>query len=88
MVLSHAQATEVAKRFNPARGQTYWFSDDGSLLSRTETHRQVAEQNRASARLCLPDPPLTVKVASHSAQVETAAAMEPNNGPLARSTPR
>ncbi len=44
MVLSHAQAMEVAKRFNPPLGRTYWFSDDGSLLSRRETHREVAQQ--------------------------------------------
>jgi len=44
VVLSHAQATEVAKRFNPPLGRTYWFSDDGSVLSRSETHRQVAAQ--------------------------------------------
>jgi len=43
-VLSHAQATEVAKRFNPPMGRTYWFSDDGSLLSGEETHRAVAAQ--------------------------------------------
>ena len=42
MVLSHAQAVEVAKRFNPPLGRTYWFSDDGSLLSRMETHVEVA----------------------------------------------
>ena len=44
MVLSHAQAMEVAKRFNPPLGRTYWFSDDGSLLSGGETHRAVAAQ--------------------------------------------
>ena len=43
-MLSHAQATEVAKRFNPPMGRRYWFSDDGSLLSRAETHRAVAAQ--------------------------------------------
>ena len=43
-MLSHAQATEVAKRFNPPMGRTYWFSDDGSLLSGEETHRAVAAQ--------------------------------------------
>jgi hypothetical protein len=42
VVLSHAQATEVAKRFNPPMGRTYWFSDDGSLLSGSEAHRAVA----------------------------------------------
>jgi hypothetical protein len=41
-VLSHAQATEVAKRFNPSAGRTLWFADDGSLLSGAETHRAVA----------------------------------------------
>ncbi len=35
---------EVAKRFNPPMGRTYWFTDDGSLLSRMETHRAVAAQ--------------------------------------------
>ena len=44
MVLSHAQAVEVAKRFNPPLGRTYWFSDDGSVLSRSETHQQLAAQ--------------------------------------------
>jgi hypothetical protein len=43
-VLSHAQATEVAKRFNPPLGRTYWFSDDGSLLSGAEPRRAVAAQ--------------------------------------------
>ncbi len=43
-MLSHAQATEVAKRFNPPLGRTYWFSDDGSLLSGAETQRAVAAQ--------------------------------------------
>jgi hypothetical protein len=43
-VLSHAQATEVAKRFNPTAGRMLWFSDDGSLLSGGETHRAVAQQ--------------------------------------------
>jgi hypothetical protein len=41
-VLSHAQATEVAKRFNPSAGRTLWFADDGSLLSGPQTHRAVA----------------------------------------------
>jgi len=41
-VLSHAQASEVAKRFNPSAGRTLWFADDGSLLSGAETHRAVA----------------------------------------------
>ena len=44
MVLSHAQAAEVAKRFNPPIGRTYWFSDDGSLLSGAEAQRAVATQ--------------------------------------------
>ena len=44
MVLSHAQAVEVAKRFNPPLGRTYWFSDDGSLLSGAESQRAVAGQ--------------------------------------------
>ena len=44
MVLSHAQATEVAKRFNPTAGQQLWFSDDGSLLTGSAAHRAVAEQ--------------------------------------------
>jgi hypothetical protein len=43
-VLSHAQAIEVAKRFNPPLGRTYWFSDDGSLLSGGEPQRAVATQ--------------------------------------------
>jgi len=43
-VLSHAQASEVAKRFNPSAGRVLWFSDDGSLLSSDETQRAVAEQ--------------------------------------------
>jgi len=43
-VLSHAQASEVAKRFNPTAGRTLWFSDDGSLLSGGETQRAVAAQ--------------------------------------------
>jgi hypothetical protein len=41
-LLSHAQAAEVAKRFNPPMGRTYWFSDDGSLLSGAEAQRAVA----------------------------------------------
>ncbi len=44
MVLSHAQTMEVAKRFNPPLGRTYWFSDDGSLLSGAESQRAVAAQ--------------------------------------------
>jgi len=43
-VLSHAQASEVAKRFNPTAGRVLWFSDDGSLLSGAETQRAVAAQ--------------------------------------------
>jgi len=43
-VLSHAQATDVAKRFNPTAGRVLWFSDDGSLLSGAETQRAVAAQ--------------------------------------------
>jgi hypothetical protein len=42
--LSHAQATEVAKRFNPSAGRTLWFADDGSLLSGPEAHRAVARR--------------------------------------------
>ena len=44
MVLSHAQAAEVAKRFNPTAGRTLWFSDDGSLLTGAEARRVVATQ--------------------------------------------
>ena len=43
-MLSHAQATEVAKRFNPPMGRTYWFSEDGSLLSAGPARRTVAAQ--------------------------------------------
>ena len=43
-MLSHAQATDVAKRFNPTAGRVLWFSDDGSLLSGAETQRAVAAQ--------------------------------------------
>lgn len=43
-MLSHAQATEVAKRFNPPMGRTYWFSDDGSLLSGAVAQHAVAAQ--------------------------------------------
>jgi hypothetical protein len=43
-VLSHAQASEVAKRFNPSAGRVLWFSADGSLLSGDEMQRAVAEQ--------------------------------------------
>ncbi len=43
-MLSHAQATEVAKRFNPPMGRTYWFSGDGSLLSGEEQQGAVATQ--------------------------------------------
>ncbi len=43
-MLSHAQATEVAKRFNPPMGRTYWFSDDGSLLSGGSAQLAVATQ--------------------------------------------
>ena len=43
-MLSHAQATEVAKRFNPSAGRTLWFADDGSLLSGPEAQRAVAAQ--------------------------------------------
>ena len=32
VALSHAQAMEVAKRFNPAPGRVLWFADDGALL--------------------------------------------------------
>ena len=42
-MLSHAQASEVAKRFNPTAGSVLWFSDDGSLLSGAEMRRAVAE---------------------------------------------
>ena len=43
-MLSHAQATEVAKRFNPSAGRALWFSDDGLLLAGGETQRAVAAQ--------------------------------------------
>ena len=43
-MLSHAQASEVAKRFNPTAERVLWFSDDGSVLSDRETQRAVAEQ--------------------------------------------
>ena len=43
-VLSHAQATEVAKRFNPSVGRVLWFSDEGLLLAGGETRRAVAAQ--------------------------------------------
>jgi hypothetical protein len=42
--LSHAQATEVAKRFNPSAGRTLWFADDGSLLSGPQVQLAVALQ--------------------------------------------
>jgi hypothetical protein len=42
VVLSHAQAVEVAKRFNPSAGRTLWFADDGSLLTGAEAQRVVA----------------------------------------------
>jgi hypothetical protein len=51
VVLSHAQASEVAKRFNPSPGRTFWFSDDGSLLSGPETQRAVAAQ-RGEVYVC------------------------------------
>jgi hypothetical protein len=67
-VLSHAQATEVAKRFNPPMGRTYWFSDDGSLLSRAETHRAVAAQNGEIYVCRRPATGGTVEVARVTAQ--------------------
>lgn len=44
MALSHAQATEVAKRFNPTAGRTLWFSDEGALFTGADAHRAVAAQ--------------------------------------------
>jgi hypothetical protein len=43
VALSHAQATEVAKRFNPSAGRVLWFADNGTLLSGAEA-RAVAVQ--------------------------------------------
>ena len=42
MALSHAQAMDVAKRFNPSAGRMLWFTDDGSLLTGAQSHRAVA----------------------------------------------
>jgi hypothetical protein len=44
VALSHAQAMEVAKRFNPSPGRMLWFNDRGSLVSGAELHRAVAAQ--------------------------------------------
>jgi hypothetical protein len=48
VVLSHAQAVEVAKRFNPSAGRTLWFADNGTLLSEPEAHRAVAARPGAA----------------------------------------
>ena len=50
-MLSHAQASEVAKRFNPTAGRVLWFSDDGSLLSGAAAQRAVAVQ-RGEVYVC------------------------------------
>ena len=46
-MLSHAQAMDVAKTFNPSAGRTLWFADDGSLLSGAEVQQAVARQKGA-----------------------------------------
>ena len=50
MALSHAQAMEVAKRFNPSAGRMLWFADNGTLLSGAEA-RAVAVQ-KGEAYVC------------------------------------
>lgn len=51
MALSHAQATEVAKRFDPGPGRELWFADDGSLLA-PEDARRVAEARGCEVYVC------------------------------------
>ena len=44
MALSHAQAMEVAKRFNPSPGRMLWFGDNGTVLSGAEALRVTTDQ--------------------------------------------
>jgi hypothetical protein len=78
-LLSHAQAMEVAKRFNPAPGRTLWFSDDGSLLSGAATQRAVAAQNGEVYVCRRPDHDGAVEVARVTAE-EVEADAEPAFG--------
>ncbi len=70
---------EVAKRFNPPLGRTYWFSNDGSLLSGAETQRAVAAQ-RGEVYVChRPEAGGAVEVARVSTE-ELEAGAEPEFG--------
>jgi hypothetical protein len=41
VALSHAQASDVAKRFNPSAGRSLWFADNGALVG-AEAQQAVA----------------------------------------------
>jgi hypothetical protein len=77
-VLSNAQATEVAKRFNPAPGQTLWFDDHGSLLN-AEARRAVTAQRGEGYACRRPAAGGAVEVARVTA-AEVAAGTEPSFG--------
>ena len=78
MALSHAQATEVAKRLNPGAGRMLWFADDGTLLS-ADAHRAVAE-HRGEVYVCRrPATGGAVEVARVTAE-EAASTAEPAFG--------
>ena len=78
-MLSHAQATEVAKRFNPPMGRTYWFSDDGSLLSGGAAQRAVAAQKGEIYVCRRPDTGGAVEVARVTTE-DVEANTEPDFG--------
>jgi len=44
VALSHAQAMEVAKRFNPSAGRKLWFGDNGTLLNSAEAQRLAPDK--------------------------------------------
>lgn len=81
-MLSHAQAMEVAKRFNPSAGRTLWFADDGSLLSGEETLRAVAAQKGEVYACHRPPGGGAVDVARVSAAELEAGEEEPRFGEL------
>jgi hypothetical protein len=79
VVLSHAQATEVAKRFNPTAGRTLWFTDDGTLLGGAEAQRAVAARKGEIYVCCRPPAGGAVAVARVTAE-ELQAGSEPAFG--------
>jgi len=78
-VLSHAQATEVAKRFNPSAGQVFWFADNGTLLSGAAMQRAVARQ-RGEIYVCHRPPGGGAVAVARVSAADLEAGVEPRFG--------